>query len=61
MPCRGNLHVNPAGWWVAACALLLAATVSRAAETPQVPLAPGTLVMFAVTGPEGDFEPVLTV
>ena len=53
--------MNLAARWLAACALLLAATVSRAADAPQVPLVPGVLVMFAVTEPAGDFEPVLTV
>lgn len=42
-------------------ALAFTATVARSAETPRVPLAPGTIVVFAVAGPEGDHEPSFTI
>ena len=41
--------------------LVTAAMAARAADPPQVPLAPGVIVTFAVVQPQGDFEPSLTI
>jgi outer membrane protein OmpA-like peptidoglycan-associated protein len=43
------------------CALALMAVAARSAEIPQVPLMPGTTLVFAVVGPRGDHEPSFAI